>query len=112
MKSIKNDVEIQGFRKAYLRDGVCLTKFLAWLDTEMRLGHKHTEWDAGEKLTELRKKAEFNKGLAYENISSTGANAALPHYGPTKDTAKVIETDTPYLNDSGGQYLDGTCDTT
>ncbi|ESK89285.1 putative aminopeptidase cytoplasmic [Moniliophthora roreri MCA 2997] len=112
MKSIKNDVEIEGFRKAYLRDGVCFTKFLAWLDTEIRLGHKYTEWDAAEKLTELRKKVEFNKGLAYENISSTGANAALPHYGPTKDTAKVIEKDTPYLNDSGGQYLDGTCDTT
>jgi Xaa-Pro aminopeptidase len=51
-------------------------------------------------------------GLAYENISAAGANAALPHYSPLKRDCLLIDTDTPYLNDSGGQYLDGTCDTT
>jgi len=51
-------------------------------------------------------------GLAYENISATGANAALPHYSPTKGLSSAIDVHTPYLNDSGGQYKDGTCDTT
>jgi len=50
--------------------------------------------------------------LAYENISATGANAALPHYKPSRLTSSLISTNTPYLIDSGGQYLDGTCDTT
>ena len=51
-------------------------------------------------------------GLAYENISASGPNAALPHYVARKSTARMIDRETPYLNDSGGQYLDGTCDTT
>jgi Xaa-Pro aminopeptidase len=67
-------------------------------------------------------------GLAYETISASGPNAALPHYTPKKATARVIDRETPYLkyamcfsflivcliifSDSGGQYRDGTCDTT
>ncbi|KAJ8588720.1 hypothetical protein M405DRAFT_692037, partial [Rhizopogon salebrosus TDB-379] len=51
-------------------------------------------------------------GLAYENISASWSNAALLHFSPTKSAARMIDRNTPYLNDSGGQYCDGTCDTT
>ncbi|KAJ8583717.1 hypothetical protein M405DRAFT_686188, partial [Rhizopogon salebrosus TDB-379] len=50
-------------------------------------------------------------GLAYENISTSLSNVALPHYSPMKSAARMIDRDTSYLNDSGGQYCDGTCDT-
>jgi Xaa-Pro aminopeptidase len=43
--------------------------------------------------------------LAYENISATGENAALPHYAPDKAGSSFIDIKTPYLNDSGPQYL-------
>ncbi|KAF9267675.1 Creatinase/aminopeptidase [Marasmius fiardii PR-910] len=112
MMAIKNEVEIEGFRKAHLRDGVCFSRFLAWLEAEIAKGTKITEWEAAEWLDKERSKAEYNMGLAYANISASGPSAASPHYGPTKETARVIDTKTPYLNDSGGQYLDGTCDTT
>lgn len=46
--------------------------------------------------------------MAYENISATGENAALPHYAPTATKSSIINTTTPYLNDSGAQYSDGT----
>src|SRR5216683_2289114 len=38
MKSVKNEVEIQGLKRAYLRDGACYVQFLAWLDEKMAKG--------------------------------------------------------------------------
>lgn len=38
--------------------------------------------------------------------------AALPHYSAGKNSAAVLDLDTPYLNDSGANYLDGTIDCT
>ncbi|KAK7051058.1 hypothetical protein VNI00_005170 [Paramarasmius palmivorus] len=96
LKSIKNTTELAGFRNAYLRDGACFAQYAA-----------------AQRLDALRGEAEFSMGLAYENISATGPNAALPHYAPSEETGgRIIDVGTPYLNDSGGQYLDGTCDTT
>ncbi|KAI0305476.1 Creatinase/aminopeptidase [Multifurca ochricompacta] len=112
MKSVKNEVEIQGLKRAYLRDGACYVQFLAWLDEKMSKGFQISEWEAAWRLTEFRSKAKNYMGLAYENISATGPNAALPHYTPLKSDSLFIDKETPYLNDSGGQYRDGTCDTT
>ncbi|KAI5824054.1 Creatinase/aminopeptidase [Schizophyllum commune Tattone D] len=113
LMSVKNETELAGMRRAYIRDGIAFTRFLAWLENKMAQGYEVTEWEAGHRLTEFRRqhKPEW-MGLAYENISATGPNAALPHYSPKKGNALVISRETPYLNDSGGQYRDGTCDTT
>jgi len=48
-------------------------------------------------MTEFRKKNKHFMGLAYENISASGPNAALPHYSPKKLTARMIDRQTPYL---------------
>jgi Xaa-Pro aminopeptidase len=47
-------------------------------------------------------------GLAYETIAASGPNATFPHYHLLKSDGCIINKDTPYLNDSGGQYRDGT----
>ncbi|GAW05634.1 Creatinase aminopeptidase [Lentinula edodes] len=112
MMALKNEVELEGLRRAYLRDGVCYVRFLAWLDDKVNQGYDITEWEAAHRLTEFRRKAKHFMGLAYENISASGPNAALPHYSPKKYETEMISRNAPYLNDSGGQYLDGTCDTT
>ncbi|KAF6744915.1 aminopeptidase-P [Ephemerocybe angulata] len=112
MMAIKNEVEIDGMRRAYLRDGVSFVRFFAWLESKLAEGYDITEYEAASRLTEFRKKNKNFMGLAYENISASGPNAALPHYSPRKLTAKMIDRETPYVNDSGGQYRDGTCDTT
>ncbi|PCH35935.1 Creatinase/aminopeptidase [Wolfiporia cocos MD-104 SS10] len=112
MKAIKNEVELEGLRIAYRRDGAAYVKFLAWLEEKMLQGYEITEYEAAWRLTEYRRKGENYMGLAYENISASGPNAALPHYSPRKGTARFIDRETPYLNDSGGQYRDGTCDIT
>ncbi|KAF9645429.1 Creatinase aminopeptidase [Thelephora ganbajun] len=111
MKAIKNDTEIDGMRRAYLRDGASFVKFLAWLEDKFSEGCEITEYEAAFRLTEYRRTNRHFVGLAYENISASGPNAALPHYSPTKSTAAMIDRDTPYLNDSGGHYKDGTCGT-
>ncbi len=112
MKDVKNEVEIQGLKRAHRRDGACYVQFLAWIDEKMSKGFEITEWEAAWRLTEFRTKAKNYMGLAYETISATGPNGALPHYHPLKSDSYIISKDSPYLNDSGGQYRDGTCDTT
>lgn len=112
MKAIKNEVELEGLRRAYLRDGAAYVKWLAWLEHKICQGYEITEYEAAWRLTEYRRQNKHYWGLAYENISASGPNAALPHYSPSKATARMIDRETPYLNDSGGQYRDGTCDTT
>ncbi|BGP42167.1 hypothetical protein JCM10449v2_006172 [Rhodotorula kratochvilovae] len=111
-QAVKNDVEIEGFRQAYLRDGAAWARWQAWLEEEIARGKEVTEWEAAEKLTSYRKEQKYFAGLAYENISATGENAALPHYEPSASPRVPISLSSPYLNDSGAQYLDGTIDTT
>ncbi|KAF9526867.1 aminopeptidase-P [Crepidotus variabilis] len=112
MMSLKNETEIECMKRAYLRDGVSFVRFLAWLEGKLAEGYDITEYEAAWRLTEYRRKNKHFMGLAYENISASGANAALPHYSPKKSSAALISRDHPYLNDSGAQYYDGTCDTT
>ncbi|KAF7327219.1 Creatinase aminopeptidase [Mycena kentingensis (nom. inval.)] len=112
MMALKNDTEIRGLKEAYLRDGASYVRFLAWLEAKLKEGYDITEYEAAQRLTEFRRKTRNFMGLAYENISASGANAALPHYSPRRGTAAMINRELPYLNDSGGQYRDGTCDTT
>jgi len=97
MMSIKNETEIDGMRRAYLRDGVSFVRFLAWLETKLAEGYDITEYEAAWRLTEFRRKNKHFMGLAYENISASGPNAALPHYSPKKGLAAMISRDTPYL---------------
>ncbi|KAG9055938.1 hypothetical protein FS842_000759 [Serendipita sp. 407] len=119
IKAVKNDVEVSGMRAAYIRDGVALVRWFAWLDQKFSQGYEITEWEASEKLTNFRDDElrapgapKMFQGPAYENIVASGANAALPHYAPSQGGSKMISRDEPFLVDSGGQYRDGTCDTT
>lgn len=64
-------------KAAYLRDAVAWVQWIAWLEKKMKRGTDpgFTEWHAAEHLTALRAEQPLFAGLAYENISATGANA-------------------------------------
>ncbi|KAJ8451812.1 hypothetical protein Cgig2_007295 [Carnegiea gigantea] len=82
-KALKNPVEMEGLKKAHVRDGAAVVQFLVWLD-----------------------KQHF-KGLSFPTISSVGPNAAIIHYGPNPGTCAEMDPDSIYLFDSGAQVLKG-----
>ncbi|KAG0149820.1 hypothetical protein CROQUDRAFT_131016 [Cronartium quercuum f. sp. fusiforme G11] len=111
-KAIKNEAELEGFRQAYLRDGVAWCRWAAWLEAKMKAGAMINEWTAAIEFDRIRARDPMFISLAYANISATNVNAALPHYEPTEKNSRMIDKETMYLNDSGAHYLDGTTDTT
>lgn len=112
MKAIKNETEIEGFRKCHIRDGAALIRYFAWLEEQLNGGVELNESQAADKLEEFRSELDLFRGLSFTTISSTGPNAAVIHYSPDPDDCAIIRKDQIYLCDSGGQYLDGTTDVT
>ncbi len=111
LKAVKNEVEIKNQRNAYIKDGVALTKFLYWLDSN--IGKiEITELSAGKKVEEFRQEQELYIEPSFGTISAYGANAAMAHYSASEDSNAVLQEKGFYLVDSGGQYLDGTTDIT
>ncbi|MBV9976700.1 MAG: aminopeptidase P family protein [Hyphomicrobiales bacterium] len=110
MKAVKNATEIEGSRQAHLRDGVAVTRFLAWLAMEAPQGGL-TEIDAALKLEECRIETGLLKQVSFPTIAGAGPHAALPHYRVTTGTNRKL-TPGIFLVDSGGQYQDGTTDIT
>lgn len=112
VKAVKNDREIKGFKESHIRDATAMAIYFSWLEKSLNSGEKLNEWTAVLKLDSLRASESLNMGLSFENISSSGPNAAVIHYAPTAETARELSLKEIYLLDSGGQYLDGTIDTT
>ena len=110
-KARKNEVELAGMRNAHLRDGVALTRFLAWLDENAENG-KITEISAAGQLEMLRRQGNFFQGLSFPTISGSGPNGAIIHYRVTNESNRELDKNSLYLVDSGAQYLDGTTDVT
>jgi Xaa-Pro aminopeptidase len=111
MKAVKNAVEIEGARAAQLRDGVAVTRFLAWFDRAAPKGEL-TEIDAVEALESFRRETGVLKDISFPTISGAGPNGAIVHYRVTKKSNRRIAADELFLIDSGGQYEDGTTDIT
>ena len=110
-RACKNDVEIEGTRRAHLRDGAALTNFLHWMATEGQVSPPD-EITAVRKLEAFREATGAMKDLSFDTIAGAKGNGALPHYRPTERLNLKTEAGTLLLVDSGAQYLDGTTDVT
>lgn len=110
-KACKNAVEIEGMRNAHRRDGVALTRFLAWLAAEAPKGGV-SEIAAADRLESLRFEGEHITDLSFRTISGSGPNGAIVHYSVTPESDRTLGSGELYLVDSGGQYRDGTTDVT
>ncbi|WVN87378.1 uncharacterized protein L203_102556 [Cryptococcus depauperatus CBS 7841] len=111
-KARKNVVELEGFRRCHIRDGVAVIRYLAWLEQVLKNDEEWSEYDAAQVLEKFRKQGEYFMGLSFETISSTGPNGAIIHYAAPAQGSSIIRQDQMYLCDSGAQYLDGTTDVT
>jgi Xaa-Pro aminopeptidase len=110
LKAVKNETELAGARAAHLRDGVALTRFLAWFAEQAPTG-EITEIDAAQALETFRRETGELRDVSFPTISAFGPHAAIPHYRVTEKSNLRIGRGV-YLVDSGAQYLDGTTDVT
>jgi Xaa-Pro aminopeptidase len=110
-KACKNPLEIEGTRKAHIRDGAALSRFLCWFAREAPNGAL-TEIAAAEALEGFRRATNYLSDLSFDSISGAGANGAIVHYRVTRSTNRVIANNEMFLIDSGAQYPDGTTDVT
>lgn len=111
MKGIKNNIELAGMRKAMVRDGVAMVKFLRWLELQMQAS-EITELDVVKRLHEFRAEQDCFVGESFATIAAYGPHAAIVHYEPTPESNIALQPKGYLLLDSGGQYLDGTTDIT
>ena len=110
-RACKNAVEIEGTRRAHIRDGAAVTRFLHWIATEGQV-NPPDEKEAVAKLEGFREETGFLKDLSFDTIGAANGHGALPHYRPTERSNERCAPGSLLLVDSGGQYLDGTTDIT
>jgi Xaa-Pro aminopeptidase len=111
-RACKNAVEVEGARRAHVRDGAALTRFFHWLAREVAAGTALDEIAAAVKLEDFRRGSKELKDVSFESISGAGSNGAIVHYRVNEKTNKKLKRGSLYLIDSGGQYPDGTTDVT
>jgi Xaa-Pro aminopeptidase len=112
MKAVKNEVEIAAMRRAHLKDSAAFVCFFDWLERQLSSGQAVDECSAAAKIEEIRRSFPDFVELSYPTIAGSGPNGAIIHYEPTPPTCAAVTTEQMFLVDSGGQWLDGTTDTT
>ena len=108
MKAVKNKAEQEGFRKAMVRDGVAMVRFLKWLEENP----SQTEVSVADQLELLRSEQSLYKGLSFDTIAGYERHGAIVHYEATAESDVPLERKGFLLLDSGAQYQDGTTDIT
>ena len=111
MKAVKNDAEIAGYRRAMVKDGVAMVKFLKWLLPAVEAGGE-TEISIDKKLTALRAEQKLFRDISFDTIAGYQAHGAIVHYEATPETDIPLKPEGLLLLDSGAQYQDGTTDIT
>ena len=110
-KAVKNPVEVENIKKAHIKDGVAVTKFIYWL--KKNVGKMPiTELSAAEHLYSLRSAQENFLGNSFDPIIAYGPHASVIHYSATEATDVLLEPNGFLLADTGGHYLEGTTDIT
>lgn len=108
-KAVKNPVELDGFKKAHLRDAVAVIRFLHWLEHNWE---GQDELSVVAKLREFRAKGENFYSDSFPTIAAFGPHGAIVHYQPKAETNLKLESGSVLLLDSGAQYYDATTDIT
>lgn len=111
LKAVKNRTEIDNISEVMIRDGVALTKFFFWVESNIP-EKEITETDLSHRLFNLRSEQADFIGNSFSAIVAFNEHSALPHYNPFDSKPSLVEEGGILLVDSGGQYLMGTTDIT
>lgn len=111
LKSIKNNVELEGVRRAMIKDGVALTRFFMWLENSVGK-EEISEISLSKKLYDFRAEQENFVGESFGTIAGYAGHGAIVHYRATPESDASLVSENILLLDSGGQYFDGTTDIT
>ena len=116
LRACKNPVQAEGFRKAFLQDGVLWVKLLKYIYDNYRDGSL-SEYSVTEKLLEIKRSGGFCGenycGESFEPIVAFNANAASAHYSFADEASSArIRGGGFLLMDLGSHYPYGTTDTT
>ncbi|MDE7460741.1 MAG: aminopeptidase P family protein [Paramuribaculum sp.] len=112
LKGCKNDIQIDGVRRAMERDGVALVKSFMEIEQALDTRRTLTELDIAEILTRHRSAQPLYFDQSFDTIAGFGPHGAIVHYSATPETSVTITPDNLLLIDSGANYLDGTTDIT
>jgi len=109
-KALKNEVEREHVRRAYIKDCVALTKFFNYIEKNVEKGI--TELGAESVLEGFRREDSSFIYNSFDPIAGYRDHAAMMHFKATEENTYTLERKGFFLVDSGGQYLDGTTDIT
>lgn len=110
-KAVKNATEQQHIRHVMVKDGIALLRAYRWL--EETLTHREvSEAEFASQIAHSRSLMPGYFGESFNAIIGYQSNGAIIHYKPEYETAAMIRPEGMLLVDSGGQYTDGTTDTT
>ena len=111
LKAIKNEVQIEGTRKAMERDGAALVRLWQWIEKMAPTGTIN-EMDVAEKAIECRSVSDMYRGESFGMIAGYKGHGAIVHYSASPESASTLNAEGLLLVDCGDQYLDGTTDIT
>jgi len=111
LKSIKGGTEIEGIRKAMIKDGVAMVRFIHWLQHSWERAEL-TEISIGAALEQFRSEQAGFIGESFHPIVGFRDHGAVIHYSADENSSYRVDQPGLLLVDSGGHYLDGTTDIT
>ena len=111
LKCMKNEVQIDGFRRAMERDGAALVRLFKWIEEKAPEGTIN-EVDVWHKGMEFRAQQDLYREDSFAMICGYKEHGAIVHYEATDESASTLHGEGILLVDSGGQYEDGTTDIT
>lgn len=111
MKACKNPVEIANIKKAHVKDGVALVRWLKWF--KENVGKiPMTEISVADKLEGFRREQENFLDISFGTIAGYEEHGAIIHYSATEETNAEVQPKGFLLVDSGAHFLEGSTDIT
>ena len=91
LKAVKNETERECLKRAHVRDGLAMVKYIKRVTDAVAAGETLTEWDASQMSDAARREAPECFDISFTTIAAYGPNAAMMHYAPAPDTSAKLE---------------------